>query len=181
MRTFRQIIDTFDTLANKHYEINSFHSGFLDEVDINKMGLEDYPILYVEPATSTIDTGTLVYTFNVFVMDMISNELGDTETTRGTNQKDVRLGRLDSFSELLQVLHDIINDFKQNLHLSNPATPKYTSWTGDLGGTEIILQTPINIEPFTARFDNELTGWNATINLQVDNTNNRCDAPIEST
>mgnify|MGYP003132645380 CR=1 FL=1 len=180
--TYRQVINIFDVIAEQHKEIHSFHSGFMDEVDIQKLGLENYPILYVEPSTATIDTGTLMYTFNIFVMDMINDEPGDSDITYATGAHTLRIGRTDSFSELLQVLNDVINDFKQNLHLSDPSEnpPVYTSWTGELDGSEIILQLPITTEPFTARFDNELTGWNATISIQVNNTNNRCIAPINN-
>ena len=44
MITFRNIVQTLDIIANKHLEINSFHSGFMDEVDINKLGATDYVI-----------------------------------------------------------------------------------------------------------------------------------------
>ena len=44
---------------------------------------------------------------------------------------------------------------------------------------EVVLETPIDIEPFTVRFANMLTGWSATLSLEVNNPNSLCDAPIE--
>ena len=38
MITFRNVVGYLETIADKHYEIKSFHSGELDEVDINKLG-----------------------------------------------------------------------------------------------------------------------------------------------
>ena len=160
MITFRNVVGYLETIATKHYEINSFHSGFMDEVDINKLGATDYVILYAEPGTATIDTGTLVYTFTIYVLDMINDELGDAPNNE-------RLGRVDTFSENLQILQDVINEFKQNLYS--------TSWVND----DIILQTPINAEPFTARFNNLLTGWSAQLSIQVSNSNNLCIVPID--
>ena len=160
MITFRNVVGYLETIAEKHYEINSFHSGFMDEVDINKLGATDYVILYAEPGTATIDTGTLVYTFTIYVLDMINDELGDAPNNE-------RLGRVDTFSENLQILQDVINEFKQNLYS--------TSWVND----DIILQTPINAEPFTARFNNLLTGWSAQLSIQVSNSNNLCIVPID--
>ena len=46
MITFRNVIGFLETIAEKHFEINSFHSGGLSEVDINKLGATDYVILY---------------------------------------------------------------------------------------------------------------------------------------
>ena len=151
MITFRNVVGYLDTIAENHLELQSFHSGFLDEVDINKLGAEDYPILYAEPGSATIDQGSLTYSFNIYVLDMLQEDSDD---------------RNDTFSENLQILQDVINEFKQNLYS--------TSWVAN----EIVLDIPITAEPFTARFDNVLTGWNATLNIQVNNTNNLCISPI---
>ena len=84
MITFRNVVGYLETIAEKHYNINSFHSGMMDEVDS-------------------------------------------------------------------------------------------TSWVDN----DVVLSLPINAEPFTARFDNTLTGWAATLNIQVPNKNNLCISPID--
>ena len=129
MITFRNVVGFFETIAEKHLQINSFHSGFMDEVDINKLGATDYVILYAEPGNASIDTGVLTYTFTIYVLDMINDEVGDAPNKE-------RLGRLDTFSENLSILQDVINEFKQNLNVK--------SWVDD----QVVLQTPINAEPF---------------------------------
>ena len=156
MITFRNVVGYLETIADKHYEINSFHSGMLDEVDINKLGAIDYTILYAEPGTATIDRGVLTYTFTIYVMDLINDQiLGDYPNNQ-------RVTRIDCYSETLQILQDVINEFHQNLSTQ--------SWVDN----EVVLELPINAEPFTARFDNELTGWSASMNVQVNNQNNLC-------
>jgi len=159
MITFRNVLGFFETIAEKHLQINSFHSGFMDEVDINKLGATDYVILYAEPGNASIDTGVLTYTFTIYVLDMINDEVGDAPNKE-------RLGRIDTFSENLNILQDVINEFKQNLYS--------TSWVDD----EVLLTLPITAEPFTARFNNLLTGWSASISLEVNNPNNLCIVPI---
>ena len=159
MITFRNVVGFFETIAEKHLQINSFHSGFMDEVDINKLGATDYVILYAEPGNASIDTGVLTYTFTIYVLDMINDEVGDAPNKE-------RLGRLDTFSENLSILQDVINEFKQNLNVK--------SWVDD----QVVLPTPINAEPFTARFNNLLTGWSASISIDVNNANNLCIVPV---
>ena len=161
MITFRNVVRYLETIADKHYEINSFHSGFLDEVDINKLGATDYVILYAEPGTAVIDKGVLTYNFTIYVLDMINEAVGDSPNNE-------RLGRVDTLSENLQIMQDVINEFHQNLHPD-------LSWVD----SEVVLNLPINAEPFTARFDNLLTGWSATISMQVNNKNNLCISPID--
>ena len=159
MITFRNVVGYLETIATKHYEINSFHSGLLDEVDINKLGATDYVILYAEPGSATINQGVLTYSFTVYVMDMVNDEVGDEPNKQ-------RIGRVDAYSETLNILQDVIAEFKHSLTTQ--------SWVDD----EVVLQLPITAEPFTARFNNLLTGWSATINIDVNNKNNLCIAPI---
>ena len=94
MITFRNVVGYLETIAEKHYMINSFHSGMLDEVDINKLGATDYTILYAEPGTATIDRGVLTYTFTIYVMDLVNDQiLGDSPNNQ-------RLGRIDTYTDL---------------------------------------------------------------------------------
>ena len=159
MINFKDVVGFFETIATKHFQINSFHSGNLDEVDINKLGSEDYVILYAEPGSATVNTGVLTYSFTIYVMDKINDVVGDEPNKQ-------RLGRVDTYSETLQILNDVIAEFKQNLSSK--------SYVDD----QVVLQLPITCEPFTARFNNLLTGWSATINVDVNNKNNLCIAPI---
>ena len=159
MITFRNVLGYLETIADKHFQIKSFHSGFMDEVDINKLGATDYIILYAEPGTATIDKGVMTYTFTIYVLDMISDAIGDSPNKE-------RLGRIDTLSENLQIIQDVINEFHQNLYS--------TSWVDD----EVFLELPVSAAPYTARFDNLLSGWSATLSIQVNNPNNLCIVPV---
>ena len=160
MITFRNVVGFLETIADKHFEINSFHSGGMSEVDINKLGATDYVILYAEPGQATINTGVMTYSFSVYVMDMTNDQiLGDSPNNE-------RIARTDTYSETLQIMQDVINEFKHAMYS--------TSWVDN----EVVLETPITVEPFTARFENELTGWVADITIEVNNTNNLCIVPI---
>ena len=162
MVTLKNIIDDFGNIATNHYLINSFHSGFLDEVDINKLDQADFPILYCEPGTATIDMGVLTYSFTIFVLDMLKEDL--------TNRNAV-------WTNTLQTTQDVVAEFRQNLALqtSGGDSGKKFSYVPD----EAVLELPLSTEPFTARFANILTGWSTSMSIQVNNANNLCNAPIE--
>ena len=159
MISFRNAVGYLETIASKHFQINSFHSGMMDEVDINKLGATDYVILYAEPGSATINQGVLTYSFTIYVMDMVNDEVGDAPNKQ-------RLGRVDTYSETLNIIQDVIAEFKHSLNVK--------SWVDG----EVVLELPITAEPFTARFNNLLTGWSATINIDVNNKNNLCIAPV---
>jgi hypothetical protein len=162
MITYKNFIDDFNTIATNHFLINSFHSGMLDEVDINKLDQSDFPILYVEPGNTNIDKGVMTYTFTVFTMNLIKEDLSNRENV---------------WSEMLQIMQDVISEFKQNLAVQTSG--------GDSGKkfsyipNEVVLNLPINAEPFTVKFANMLTGWSASFTMQVNNPNSLCNAPIE--
>ena len=161
MITYKNIIDDFNTIATNHFLINSFHSGLLDEVDINKLDQSDFPILYVEPGNTNIDKGVLTYTFTVFTMNLVKEDLSNREVV---------------WSEMLQIMQDIIAEFRQNLSVQTANDPgKKFSYIPN----EVVLNLPISAEPFTVRFANMLTGWSASFTMQVNNHNSLCDAPIE--
>jgi len=162
MVTLKNIIDDFSNIATNHYLINSFHSGFLDEVDINKLDQSDFPILYCEPGTATIDMGVLTYSFTIFVLDVLKEDL--------TNRNAV-------WTSTLQTTQDVVAEFRQNLALqtSGGDSGKKFSYVPD----EAVLELPLSTEPFTARFANILTGWSTSMSIQVNNANNLCNAPIE--
>ena len=162
MITYKNIIDDFNTIATNHFLINSFHSGMLDEVNINKLDQADFPILYVEAGNTNIDKGVMTYTFTVFTMNLIKEDLSNREEV---------------WSTALQIMQDIIAEFKQNLSLqtSGGDSGKKYSYVSD----EVVLELPITTEPITARFANILTGCVSGFTMQVNNANSLCNAPIE--
>ena len=127
MITYKNFIDDFKTVATNHFLINSFHSGMLDEVDINKLDQADFPILYVEPGNTNIDKGVMTYTFTVFTMNLIKEDLSNRENV---------------WSEMLQIMQDVIAEFRQNLAVQTSG--------GDSGKkfsyipNEVVLNLPIN-------------------------------------
>ena len=50
----------------------------------------------------------MTYNFTIYVLDMINDEVGDAPNNE-------RLGRLDTLSENLQILQDVINEFHKRL------------------------------------------------------------------
>ena len=177
---FKKIVNTFETIADRITYIKAFHCGFLDEVDINKLEPNGYPLLYIEPGDSVIDVGTMTYTFTLYIMEQTLNqeitERADMLEESSDGIIHERTARNDSFNTTLLALKDVVAIFRQNLSSVNEVQ------TGDDAGkpivpTEIILDLPVSASPFTARFDNLLTGWSMDITVLVNNTNNLCITP----
>lgn len=152
MKSYKQIVDLLETITTEHLILQSFHAGPLDEVDIKKLGQPDYPFLYCEVMGATIENGVLTYDLELLVADMKLPNL--------TNRNQV-------YSDTLQLLHDVLDQFIQALANTNTTVDD-----------DYKLELPASCTPFTARFDNELTGWSGAFSLEVSNSNNLCITPF---
>ncbi len=152
MKSYIEITNLLESIVTQHQILQHFAAGPLDQVDIEKLGQEDYPFLYCEILGANIDNGVLSYDLELLVADMIQTDL----TTR--NQV---------YSDTLQLLHDVLNQFIQALATNNTTVDN-----------DYKAELPINCTPFTVRFDNELTGWSAALTLEVSNENDLCIAPF---
>lgn len=148
--TYRQMIETFKTIATNHNEIHSFNSGSLNDVDIEKMDLSNFPIMYIEPEPVSVDAQTLTYSFTVIIADQIQEDMTGID---------------DAYSETLLTLKDVIANFRQ--------ATQTESWADQ----RTSLEMPISLSPFTSRFSNMLTGWAGTFNIVCQNQNNLCNVP----
>jgi len=151
MKSYIQIVNTLQAIADKHLILQHFHAGPLDEVDIGKLDQLQYPFLYCEILGVSIDNGILTYDLELLVADMIKPDLMD---------------RNQVYSDTLQILHDVLDMFIQSLANSNTTVDD-----------DYKAELPLSCTPFTVRFDNELTGWSGSLSLEVSNANNLCIAP----
>tara|TARA_R110001599_G_scaffold225549_4_gene424686 strand:- start:755 stop:1252 length:498 start_codon:yes stop_codon:yes gene_type:complete len=148
--TYRQMVNTFSEIATNHLQIQSFNSGSLNDLDIEKLDADKFPLLYITPQPAIVDAQTLTYTFDVVVADQIQEDMTDID---------------DTYSETLLIIKDVISNFRQ--------ATQTESWADQRTDIEM----PINLTPFTSRFANLLTGWAGTFNIVVNNENNLCIVP----
>ena len=148
--TYRQMVNTFSEIATNHLQIQSFNSGSLNDLDIEKLDADKFPLLYITPQPAIVDAQTLTYTFDVVVADQIQEDMTDID---------------DTYSETLLIIKAVISNFRQ--------ATQTESWADQRTDIEM----PINLTPFTSRFANLLTGWAGTFNIVVNNENNLCIVP----
>ena len=149
MRTVNQILDELETIALSHHFIRAFKQGELSEVDIKKLGGDKYPLCHADISSATIERGTLVYDLDILVADMILP--GQTQAQ-------------EQYSDTLQTLLDIVTQYAQVLSSQSDVD------------RDLTIELPVNCEPFTARFDNLLTGWVGSFRLVTSNKLDLCAA-----
>jgi len=149
MRTINQIIDDLGVIALSHHFIRTFKEGELSEVDIQKLAGNKYPICHVDISGATIERGTMTYSLDVIVMDMILPGQTDAQ---------------EQYSDTLRTLNDIVSQYAQVLSAESDVN------------RDVTIELPMDCEPFTARFDNMLTGWVGTVRLVTSNELDLCAA-----
>ena len=100
--TYRQMVGTFSDIATNHLQLQSFNSGSLNDLDIEKLDADKFPLLYITPKPATVDAQTLMYSFDVVVADQIQEDMADID---------------DTYSETLLIIKDVISNFR---HYSPP-------------------------------------------------------------
>ena len=138
--TLKYLYDVFRNLGNNHKLINTTTIGDIFEVDLVET---TYPLFHIATDNAQFDTHQLTYNFQLILMDLVSKDESNEEYV---------------LTDMLEVIGDIISQFKNSDFA--------TSVRGD-ERNEIRIQDSITCEPFTERFDNEVTGWTANIAITV--------------
>lgn len=152
MFTIVDITNTFEAIAADHEQIKSFHTSGLDDLDVDKLDVNKYPLLYAQVTDAELSNGYTVLSFEVMVGDLVIEKQHPTLT--------------EVYSETFLILQDVAAQFWFNV-----------SQQGDQVNDQLSFQVPITCQPFTARFDNLLTGWSCSFEVRLPNAMNLCDAP----
>jgi hypothetical protein len=137
MKTYQQVVETFQSASNAHLAINSFAEGALDYLDAVSQDIK-YPFIFLRPITSTGIvlndngiSGTRQLTFEMYSMDI-------------PQLKNASPLKIKSDTE--QYIYDLIAYI-------NLGSAQQTEWC-----------TLNNILPVDEAFNDRVYGWVATLN-----------------
>jgi hypothetical protein len=148
--SYNNVIDALKCVAITHAMVNNVSSGTTDEVDIAANSV--YPLVHIVPGNVTAGVNQLAFNFNVLCMDLVKVD--------ERNEQQV-------LSDTLQILVDIIAQYKNGLLLGVQQNEGVYGQADD---------RDFNLEPFTERFDNVVSGWNCGLNIIVPNNYFACDS-----
>ncbi len=152
MQTVVDINNTFKQIVSEHKQLKSFYTFSLDRLDMEKLDVDKYPLLYAQCSNAELDASVTVFTYEIIVADMCIEKQDDLLTQ--------------IYAETFLILQDVAAKFRFAVYDGN--TTVDGMWDFEL---------PLQCDPFTARFDNLLTGWSTTFEIRLPNVINLCDAP----
>lgn len=152
MQSVKDIDNTFRNIVDEHQTIQAYYTNTTKEVDIDKMTIDKYPLLYAGCSGAQINGGYVEFRYEVMIGDLVVEEQSDD--------------LVDVYSETLLLMQDVIAKFELAL-------------SAEAGGTvshEWSFELPVDCSPFTSRFDNLLTGWSGNFTIRIPNVVDLCDA-----
>ncbi len=153
MFTYKQIVDLFKQATFDHLMLEDFGYGDLSDIKTRNESANgdeevNYPYCFLNPTTHQRSQATVTYQFNMIMMDMARGEEGDKYDNFLTIQ-----------SQCQQYCDDII------AHIWNAAGKQDMQFT-------------VTYTPFVERFQDELAGMTAGIQIQVPIPINDCITPF---
>lgn len=146
IRGFYQITDTIKTELLKNIDVNTVTSGDLSQINLQKQDI--FPLSHIMVNNVTDEENVLRFNISVLSMDIVdqSKEITTNIFTGNNNEQDILNTQLAVLNKLIQVLRK-----------------------GDLHRTLYQLDGNPSLEPFYDRFENQLAGWNSTMDILIYN------------
>ena len=151
VRGFYQIIETLRDQLLDDQNVNTVTTGDISDVNLQKIDI--FPLSHIIVNNATLGEQTITFNISILAMDIVDRNKKTGE--------DVFLGQ-NNLQDILNTQLAVLNKAIQILR------------KGDLYGDKYQLQADPNCEPFYDRFDNELAGWTATMDIVIYNDINIC-------
>ena len=151
VRGFYQIIETLRDQLLDDQNVNTVTTGDISDVNLQKVDI--FPLAHIIVNNATLGEQTITFNISILAMDIVDRNKRTGE--------DVFLGQ-NNLQDILNTQLAVLNKAIQILR------------KGDLYGDKYQLQADPNCEPFYDRFDNELAGWTATMDIVIYNDINIC-------
>ena len=150
-RGFYLLTETIKTNLLADENVNTVTTGDITKIDLSKQTI--YPLSHIIINNVSQENQVLRFNISVFCMDIV--DVSKEETTdifRGNDNE-----------------HDVLNT---QLAVANKLIETLRS--GDLYTTKYQLDGVVSCEPFYDRFENEVAGWVATMDILIPNDINIC-------
>ena len=151
MNGFYRVLDTIKDTLQADTNCNTVTYGDITQIDLSKQTIFPLSHIIVNSATS----GENIMTFNLSILSMDIVNVSKDEVT------DLFLGNYNE-QDVLNTQLTVLNKVIQKLRIGSLYSDKYQ------------VQGDVSIEPFRDRFENQIAGWTATMDVIIENDVNVC-------
>ena len=151
IRGFYQLTETIKEQLLLDVNINTVTTGDISDVNLNKQDI--FPLGHIIINNVIVDEQILTFNISILACDIVNQS------------KDLTLDRFkgnDNVQDILNTQLGVLNRLIQRLRMGNLHSDMY-----QLNGNP-------SLDPFYDRFENQLAGWSATMDIQIYNDINIC-------
>jgi len=149
MKTYYKLIDALYSYLNGNQSIHSVTFGDLLEVDLSKQSI--FPLAHIGISNITFQEYIMTVSLNVIVMDMVDDDKDDKQ-----DLSDPHLG-LDNTHDIHNTLLNVVNGLQSSLRRGGMYDDNF-----EIEGNPVA-------QLFEDRFENKVTGWSMTVNINMPN------------
>ena len=152
MKTVSDLRAEMEKFVTKHLQLKGYYTNSLEEMDIDKMDVVQFPFLYSQVEDAEIAVGYTQFQVRIIIADLVVEE---------------QLPTLDDvYTDTLLIMQDLI------------ASLYNTQSDRSVLETQYGIGMPVSCSPFAQRFNNLLTGWDCLLNIRIPNGLEVCNLPI---
>ena len=146
VRGFYQLTETIKAQLLSDINVKTCTFGNLTDVSLQKQDI--FPLAHILVNSVSQEDGVLRFSISALNMDIVDRSKTETTDifTGNNNEQDILNTQLSVANKLIQVLRG-----------------------GDLHQNGYQLDGSVSIEPFYDRFENELAGWESSLNVVIYN------------
>jgi len=146
IRGFYQLTETIKTQLLADINVNTVTTGDITDINLGKQDM--FPLSHIIVNNVVVNEQTLDFNISILSCDIVNqSKLETTDIFTGNN--DVQ--------NILNTQLAVLNKLIQKLRMGNLHTDMY-----QLDGSP-------SLDPFYDRFENQLAGWTATMNIKIYN------------
>ena len=146
IRGFYQLTETIKTQLLADINVNTVTTGDITDINLGKQDI--FPLSHIIVNNVVVNEQTLDFNISILSCDIVNqSKLETTDIFTGNN--DVQ--------NILNTQLSVLNKLIQKLRMGNLHTDMY-----QLDGSP-------SLDPFYDRFENQLAGWTATMNIKIYN------------
>lgn len=151
MNGFYRVLDTIKDTLQADTNCNTVTYGDITQIDLSKQTI--FPLSHI--IVNSVTSGENIMTFNLSILAMDIVDVSKDEVT------DIFVGN-DNEQDVLNTQLTVLNKIIQKLRIGSLYSDKYQ------------VQGDVSLEPFRDRFENQIAGWTATMDIIIENDVNVC-------
>lgn len=170
-KTYNNVVEFLVRIGQYHDQISTVSVGDIYDIAIDK-NLK-MPLLHINPVNVSTGDSQLVFNFQLFIMDLVS-EKADWQTKQQSDLTKL----IDNKNNQQEVWNETLNIATDFVGMLRHSTRQSLAGVNDINSALYFTQDQFTLDPFQERFDDLASGWVFNVGVKVMNDFDTCTIPV---